>query len=50
MLKAALFYMIGDGAIVSFFLPHRGAFGSSSVPAPGICHPRQTKEILMPEG
>ena len=32
MLKAALFYMIGDGAIVSFFFPIAGHLAAQAFP------------------
>ena len=34
---------IEDGAFALFFRAHRGAFCSSSFPAPGICNPRPKK-------
>ena len=48
-MKTALWIKLEDGAFALSFRPHRGALGSSSVPAPGNL-PSKTKKKLMPGG
>ena len=39
-----------DGAFALFLRPHPGGLTGQESPAPGICHPRPKKKMLMPGG
>ena len=38
------------GHLPSFFVPTLGDLTDQESPSPGICHPRQKKNMLMPGG